>query len=97
MALICRGFSRAWQVIKWSIDKWLIHTYPGALRGNDVLLLRGRAAAQREQNMVSIPIRSRIPLEVWVAAGVFTILSAISSFLAGPEASVGLTLAHSVH
>ena len=54
-------------------------------------LLRG------SKHMVGIPIRSRIPLEVWIVAGFFTILSAISSLLGGPDASVGLNLAQAVN
>jgi hypothetical protein len=43
--------------------------------------------------MVRIPIRSRVPLQGWVLAGAFTILSVISSFLGGHDASLGLQLA----
>jgi len=46
--------------------------------------------------MVRIPITSRIPMEAWVVAGFFTILSAISSLLGGSDASVMLNLAQSV-
>jgi len=53
-------------------------------------LLRG------SKNMVRIPITSRIPMEAWVVAGFFTILSAISSLLGGSDASVMLNLAQSV-
>jgi hypothetical protein len=43
--------------------------------------------------MVRIPIKTRIPLEAWIVAAVVTIVSTISSFFGGPDASVGLSLA----
>jgi len=46
-------------------------------------LLRG------SKRMVRIPIRSRVPMQAWAVAGFITIVSAISSLLGGPDASVG--------
>jgi hypothetical protein len=46
--------------------------------------------------MIRIPVKSRIPLQGWALAGAVTILSAISSFLGGHDASVGWQLAHLV-
>lgn len=40
-----------------------------------------------------ISIKSRIPLEAWIVAGVFAIASAISSIFGTPDAFVGLNLA----
>ena len=58
---------------------------------------RGRAAAQRELQMVRIPIRSRVPMPAWAAAGLITIVSAISSLLVEPYTSGGLELAKAVN
>jgi hypothetical protein len=46
--------------------------------------------------MVRIPIRSRVPLQGWVLAGSFTILSVMSSLLERPYASLYLQLAQLV-
>jgi hypothetical protein len=46
--------------------------------------------------MVRIPFRSRIPLEVWIFAGFFAVISAISSLAGAHDASVGLAFAHVV-
>jgi hypothetical protein len=44
--------------------------------------------------MVSIPIRSRIPMEAWAIAAFITIVAAISSLLGGLDTSgVNLALA----
>jgi hypothetical protein len=44
--------------------------------------------------MAIIPFKSRIPLEVWLIAAFFTIISTVSSVIAGP--AVGLNLAQAV-
>ena len=43
--------------------------------------------------MFMIPIRTRIPVQIWALAAVCTIISTISSVLGTPGASVGLDLA----
>jgi hypothetical protein len=53
-------------------------------------LLRG------SKRMVRIPIRSRVPMQAWAVAGFITIVSAISSLLGKPDASVGLDWARAV-
>lgn len=42
--------------------------------------------------MARIPIKSRVPVEGWVLAAVFTIMSIISSAFGGPDASDVLSL-----
>ena len=60
-------------------------------RTEGVQLLRG------SKGMVRIPVRSRVPMQAWAAAGFVTIVSAISSLLEGPHASVGVELAKLVN
>jgi hypothetical protein len=47
--------------------------------------------------MVRIPIRTRIPMEAWAIAVFFTIVSAISYLLGGPDTPVGVNLALAVN
>jgi len=52
----------------------------------------GKQLLRGSRNMARIPIKGRIPIEGWVMAALFTIMSIVSSAFGGPDASDVLRL-----
>lgn len=52
----------------------------------------GKQLLRGSKNMARIPMKTRVPVEGWVLAAVFTIMSIISSAFGGPDASDVLKL-----